>query len=159
MALKLGHKALAKTHHFIVGFSFGIKVGTAFTAAHGQTGQGVFEALLKSQEFDNRGVDGRVKTQAAFVRADCRIKLYAEAAINLNFAAVIHPWNTELYKALRLHDSVDHTFFDQVGALFYDRLKGFQNFLNCLDKLGLIAIAFLNGFHHAGKICIFKCHE
>ena len=45
---KLGHKALAETHNFAVGFALGVKVRAALAAAYGQTGKAVFENLLKA---------------------------------------------------------------------------------------------------------------
>ena len=32
--IKLGHKALAETHDFVITFTFGVKVGAAFAAAY-----------------------------------------------------------------------------------------------------------------------------
>ena len=63
MAEQFTHEGLAESHDFAVGFAFGIEIGTALAAAHGQGGQGVFENLFKTQEFDDAQVDGRMKTQ------------------------------------------------------------------------------------------------
>ena len=62
MFAKFCHKALAERHHLSVGFSLRIKIGTAFAAADGETRQGVFENLLKAQEFDDTQVYGRMET-------------------------------------------------------------------------------------------------
>ena len=46
-------KRLAKTHDFPLRFSFRIKVRAAFSAAHRQAGQTVFERLFEGQEFQD----------------------------------------------------------------------------------------------------------
>jgi len=48
MPVKFRHKTLTETHNLIVGFIFGIKIRSAFTAAHRQTGERIFENLFKS---------------------------------------------------------------------------------------------------------------
>src|SRR5699024_9318747 len=50
---QLCHEALTECHDLSVGFSFWIKVRSAFSSADWKTCQGVFENLLKSKEFNN----------------------------------------------------------------------------------------------------------
>ena len=63
------HKALAETHVFVVGLAFGVEVGTAFTAADQQAGQGAFEDLLEAEELDDAEIYGRMEAETAFVGA------------------------------------------------------------------------------------------
>src|SRR5690606_6887054 len=46
MAVELGHKTLAKFHHFIIRSVLGIKIRSALTATHGKSGKAVFKYLL-----------------------------------------------------------------------------------------------------------------
>ncbi|CSG70606.1 Uncharacterised protein [Shigella sonnei] len=57
MTIKLGHQRLAKTHHFTFAFSFRIEIAAAFTTAHRQGSQGIFEGLFKAEEFENGKVN------------------------------------------------------------------------------------------------------
>ena len=101
MTLQFGHEALAETHHFIVGFSFGIEIASAFSTAHGQCGEAVLQHLLESKEFQDAEVHGRVETQTAFVRTDRAVHLNAVTLVDLDFAFVIHPGNAEQDHAFR----------------------------------------------------------
>ncbi len=62
MSAKFCHKALAERHHLSVGFSLRIEIRAALAAADWQTRQGIFENLLKAQEFDDTQVYGRMET-------------------------------------------------------------------------------------------------
>ncbi len=97
---KLCHKALAKAHNLSVGFTLGVKIGTALAAAYRKTCERVFEYLLKPQEFDNAFVNRRMETKTAFVRTDCAVKLHTEATVDLHLTVIINPRNTELDDAL-----------------------------------------------------------
>ena len=46
-----------------------------------------------------------MKTQSALVRADSAVELNTEAAVYLDLAAVVYPWNSELDDSLRLDDA------------------------------------------------------
>ena len=46
--IHIRHEGLAETHDFGIGFALGVKVGAALSAAHGQAGEGIFEALLEA---------------------------------------------------------------------------------------------------------------
>ena len=67
---KLGHKRLAEPHDFSVAFALWVKVRAALGSADRQTGQGILEHLLKSEEFQNRSVDRGMQPKPAFVRTD-----------------------------------------------------------------------------------------
>ncbi len=119
---QFGHKTLTKAHHFPIGFSFRIKIGAAFTAAHRKSRQGIFERLLKSEELNNTFVYGRMEPQSALIGTDRTVELHTEAAIDLHFAVVIYPRHTEFDDPLRLNHHINNAFFDVYRILFYNRL-------------------------------------
>ena len=51
VAIELAHEGVAEIADFVVAFSLGIEVGTAFAAAHGQSREGVLKYLFKTEEF------------------------------------------------------------------------------------------------------------
>ena len=105
MTIQFGHQRLAETHDFAVALAFRIEIAAAFTAAHRQGGQGVFEGLFKAKEFQNRQVYGGVKTHTALVRADGGVELHAPCAVNLNLVTVINPNDAELDSTLRFNQT------------------------------------------------------
>ena len=137
----------------------GVKVGAALAAAHGQTGQAVLEALLKTQELDDGQVDTGMEPQAALVGTDGRVELHTVAAVDLHLAVVIHPGHAEHDHALGLH----HTL-DQAGLLVFgmggdDGLQAFEDFLGCLQKLLLLGVALDQAVVDALKVFIGNGHE
>ena len=107
MAIELSHKALAETHNFSVGFALRIKVAAALAAAHRESGQTVFQDLLKPEEFDDGKVDGRMQSQAALVRTDGVVELDAVAGVHADLAAVVHPRNAEDDLTVGLGDALE----------------------------------------------------
>src|SRR6188474_1888163 len=95
MTAQFSHKTLAKTHHFIVRFSFRIKVRTPFSASHRQSRQTVFKYLFKRKKFQNAKRDGWMKAKTTFIRSDRAIHLDAITAVYMNFSLIIHPGNTK----------------------------------------------------------------
>ena len=108
VAIEFGHEGLAEAHHFVVALALRIKIRSTFATAHRQRRQAVLEHLLEGQELQHAQRDGRVEPQAPFVRADGTAHLNPKAAIDLDFAPVIDPGNSEQDHALRL----DHPFQD-----------------------------------------------
>ena len=156
MPVKLCHKALAEAHHFGVGLALRVKVGTAFAAAHGQGGQGVFKNLFEPKELQDGQIDGRMEAQAAFVRADGRVELDTETAVYLYLAAVIHPGDAELNHALRLHKTLEQACLFPLGMLVNHKLERFKNFSYCLKKFRFVAVS---GFYcGVNSLKIFILH-
>src|SRR5699024_4419108 len=91
MTIKLRHQCLTKTHHFAFTFTFRIEVTSAFTAAHRQSGQGVFEGLLEAKEFKNGKIYRWVETHTAFIRTNSGVELNAPCTVNLYLTAIINP--------------------------------------------------------------------
>ena len=149
MAVKLGHKALAETHDLSVGLAFRVEIGAALAAAHGERGQGVFEDLLKAEEFYNGEIDGGVEAQAAFVGAYSGIVLHSEAAVDAGNALIVHPGDAELYNTLRLDKALDKPGLFPFGVLVDNKLERLENLAHSLQKLRLMCVAALD-------VCIYS---
>jgi len=141
VTLELSHEALAETHDLSIGLAVGVEVGTALTAAHGEGGEAVLKGLLEAQELHNGKVNMGSEAQAALVRTDGRVELYAEAAVYLNFTVTVYPGYTELDNALGLNKTFEQAVLLILGVLFNHGLEGAQNFLDGLDELGLVSVA------------------
>jgi hypothetical protein len=63
-------------------------------------GQGILENLLKAQKFENGQIDRGMKAEPTLVRAEGRVELDAESAVDLDFALVVFPDDAELDDAL-----------------------------------------------------------
>ena len=135
---------MAETHHFGVGFAFGIEVGTAFTAAHRQGGQRIFEDLFESQEFEHAQIYGGVEAQAAFVGADDGVHLDAVAAVYLHLALVVHPGDAEHNHALGLDDALQQAGFGVLRVFVQKRFQAAEYFFNGLVEYGLVRIALFD---------------
>lgn len=161
VALQLSHEGLAETHDLVAALALGIKVGTALAAAHGQTGEGVLEYLLKAQELDDGQVDGGMEPQAALGGADGGGELHPVAAVHLDLAMVVHPGHAEQQAALRLHHTVHNAHLGQLGLLIVHGLEGFHNLAYSLEELGLMGVLLADAFVHVLKVRIGdrKCHN
>ena len=105
MSVKLRHEALTKAHDFSVALSARVKVGTALCTADRQTGETVFEGLLKAEELHFSHVYRRMKAQAALIRTDCSVELNSVSAVDANLALVINPCYAERDCPFRLSHS------------------------------------------------------
>ena len=99
-----------------------------------------------------------METKTALVGADCRVELNSVTTVNLNFAIVINPRNSEINKSFRFNYSVDKTGFFKFGMFGNNRFQRFQHLGNRLMKFRLVWIAFFNGLHYFQKILIFDTH-
>ncbi len=102
VAVELGHERLAEPHDLAVGPPARVEVGAALAAADGHARERVLEDLLEAEELHDAEVDRRVEPQAALVRAERRVELDAEAAVDLHAPGVVHPRDPEDDLALRL---------------------------------------------------------
>jgi hypothetical protein len=107
VAEELGHEALAEAHDLEVALALGIEVRAALAAAHGQRGQAFLKTCSKAEELEDAEVDARVEAQAALVGTDGAVHLDAEAAVDLDFALVVHPGHAEHDDALGLDDPLE----------------------------------------------------
>ena len=145
MSVKLCHKALCKAHYFSITLALGIEITSAFTAADGKTGEGIFEYLLKSKEFKNTKIYAGVETETALVGTYGTVELYTEAAVYLSYTLVINPGNTEDNNSFRLNKSFKKLICLILGMISYNTAKRFQHFCCCLNKFRLSGIFFLYG--------------
>lgn len=155
MTIQLAHEALAETLNFCVGFALGIKVGTAFTAAHRESGKRVLEDLLETEELNDADINRRMETKTTFVRADSGVELYTETTVNLYIAVVIIPRYAEDDLSLRLYDSLEYAGLYEVRTRLSYWIKGRENFGNSLYEFRLISVSLLNSFQYVVEMLIF----
>ena len=158
MAAQLGHEALAETHDLAVALALRVEVAAALAAAHGQTGQTVFEDLLKAEELDDGGADGGMQAQAALVGAYRGVELHAEAAVDLDLAAVVHPGDAELHEAFRLDYAVEDSGVDQILTSVGDGGEGFEHFADGLEELFFSGVTLRDALVKLCEICVFDFH-
>ena len=142
--IQLIHKALAESHHFPVGLTLGVKVGTALTAAHRQTGQGVLEHLLEAQELEDTQVHRGMETDAALVGTDGTVVLHTVTVVDLHLTLVIHPGYAEHNHTLRGSQPLQQSFTAILFFIhFHHRAQRFQNLFHCLMELRLAGVLLL----------------
>jgi len=119
------------------------RYGAAFAAAHRQGGQRVLEGLLKTEELQDRQVHRRVEAHAALVGTDSRVELYAEGAVDLHLAAIVHPADAELNDALGLHQALQQRLFAIVRVAFDKRPQRGEYFAHRLQIFRLVGVMAL----------------
>ncbi len=144
VAVQFDHQSLAETHDFGVGLAFGVEVGAALAAAHGQRRQRVLEGLLEGQKFQDGEVHRGVKPHAALVGADGRAVLNAEAAIDLDLAGVVHPADAELQGAFRLDEAFEQRLAGVARVLLDEGPQAVHDFFHSLHEFGLMRVPGLN---------------
>ena len=117
MAPQLQHEGLAEAHDLSVGFAARTEVRTTFGTAHGQRGKCIFESLLESEEFQYREVYRCVESNAAFVRADGIVELYAVAQVYLYVAVIVYPGYFEGNDSVGFDKPLDQFGFFELGVL------------------------------------------
>lgn len=80
------------------------------------SGQSILKDLLESQKLQDAQVYGWVKAQATLVGPESTVELHAVAAVDLDLALVVLPYDTELDHALG--DSSNGKSFLVLGVLF-----------------------------------------
>ena len=153
--VKLCHKALAKSHYFVVALTLGVKIRTALAAAYGKTGKRVFENLLKAEEFNYAHIDRRVEAKAALVRTYRAVKLNTVAAVYVNRAVVVNPRNSEYGCLFRCHKPLKKSRFLILWISLNGRLYGFKNLGDSLAKFGLIVVPCRCAVKHFVNIAHF----
>ena len=122
VAVQLRHEGLAETHDLSIGLALRVKVGATLAATDGQTGQGVLEDLLETEELDDAQVDARVESQAALVGAECGIELDTEATVHPDVTIVRNPRDAEDDLTLRLAETLDEAVVVVVRILLQNDL-------------------------------------
>ena len=139
--IQLGHKALAEMHNLAVGFTLRVEIGAAFAAANRQTGQRIFESLLKAQKFQNALVNRGMKTQTTLIRPNGAVKLNTIATVYAHDTVVIQPRYTESNAALGFNHALQQSHITVILFMHGNsRLNRIQNLLNCLAKLRLVCV-------------------
>ena len=147
MTVKLCHKALAECHNLPVRFSLRIKIRSAFAASDRKSGQGIFENLLKSEEFNNSDIYRRMEPKAALVRSDGAVKLNTVSCVYLNLSIIIYPRNTKTDLTFRLTETLEKCVLSvKLFVSFRYRTDSLQEFFHCLMKFGLRRIFCDNFF-------------
>ena len=142
MPIEFGHEALAKSHHFAVGFAFGIEVGAAFGSADGKPRKTVFKDLFKPQKFDDGQIDGGMEAKPALIRTDGAVELYAVALIDMYPSLVVDPRNAENDGALRFDKTFEESCFFVFGMTGKYGFESKQDFRRRLMKFRFAWIAF-----------------
>ena len=137
---------------------WGVKVGAALAAAHGQAGQAVLEHLLKAQELDDGQIDAGMQAQAALVGADGAVELHAVAAVDLHLAVVVDPRHAEQHGALGLDDALDDAVLFQLRPRLNDGLQALEYLFDRLQKFLLLGVALGKALVHARQIRVFDRH-
>ena len=154
MAVKLSHKGLAEAHDLGVGLPARVKVRAALAAADRHPGQGVLEDLFEAEELNNSQVNTGVEAQAALVRAQGRVELDTETAVDADMALVIDPRHTEDDLALGLADALENRGLTELRVLAQYRFEGFEDFNHRLVEFCFAWIAAEDFVAHACECCV-----
>ena len=160
MAVEFAHEGVAEAHHFAVALAFGVKIGTAFTAAHRQGGQRILEDLLEAEEFDDPQIHRGVEAQPAFVGSDRVVELHAEPAVDLHIAVVIFPGHTEHHYPVGFDNPFVNLGLDELRMLGNGRFEGGQHLFDGLMELRLcwvLLFGFCDNFLYDGHFDSLFC--
>ena len=143
VVVEFRHEGLAKPHDLPLRTSFGVEVGASFGSSQRETGQGVFEYLLKPKELDHTRIHTRVETQSPLEGAEGRVELDPVSLVDPHLASVGHPGHAKHDLSFRL----DQTLHDAVARIalvaLQNRFDRFQNLFRGLIKFFLPRAAFL----------------
>ena len=115
MPLEFSHETLAETHDFGVGTSSRTEIRTTLSPTHGESGEAVFECLFESEEFHDGKVDAFVEADTSLVGTDGAVHLDAVATVDVDFAAVVRPGDTEHDDSFGLYDPFHDFEIHQMG--------------------------------------------
>ena len=95
-----------------------------------------------------------MKTQTAFVWANCAVEFNAVTAIHLNISVIVEPRNTEDDRALWLYNAVKdfRCLIFRIGL--NERNYRLGNFLNSLQEFRFVAIFSANAVHESFDFCV-----
>ena len=141
MPVQLRHERLAEAHDLGVGAAAGIEVGAALAAADRQAGQRVLEGLLEAEKLDDAEIDRWVEAHPALVGAQRRVELHPEAAVDVDFAAVVHPRHPEDDLPLRLAEALDQGVRGVLRPLGDDPAEALEDLAHGLMEFQLAGVA------------------
>src|SRR5205807_5571207 len=151
---QFAHERLTKPRHFGVAFAVRIEIRAAFSAAHRQRGQRIFKNLFEREKFQDAEIDGGMKSQSAFVRADRAVHLDSEPALHVDLAFVVLPRDPEHDHAFRLDNSLENFRFAIARVSIQNQRERLDYFLDRLVKLGFARVLGLL-FGHQIRNVIF----
>jgi hypothetical protein len=79
-----------------------------------------------------------MESESTFVGADGIIELNPETPVDLHFASIVYPGDSEYNRPVRLDDSLVYFGFHEFRVLLHRGLKSFHYFLYRLMKFRLI---------------------
>ena len=135
VAEEFAHEGLAEAHYLAITLASGREVAAALATAHGQGCEGILEGLLKSQELENAEVHAGMETKSTLIGANSAVILDTIAQIDLHFALVVHPGNTECDDALGLDKAFEQRGALPFGVLVIDIFNTDKHFAYCLEIL------------------------
>ena len=142
--IQLRHEALAKPHDLGIALALGIEVAAALGAAHGESGEGVLQHLLKAQELHHAFVHRGVEAQAALVGAQDAVELHAPAPVHMGHALIVGPGDAEFHHPVRVHHPFQNGVLLILGMLVDHRLQGGEHLFHGLNEFRHRRAAFLD---------------
>lgn len=85
---ELSHERDTEAADLVVGLALGVEVGTTLTTTHVETGEGILEDLLETEELEDGQVHGGVETETTLVRAESGVELDTETTVDLNLGQI-----------------------------------------------------------------------
>ena len=144
---ELKHEGLAETHDLSVGLALRVEVGTTLSATHRQGCEGVFEYLLKSEEFEYGRVHRRVEAETALIWTDGIVELDPVAGIGLNLTVVVNPGDAECEDSVRLHEPLNNLGVFKLRMLVVNILNRLKHFTYGLEIFLLRSVLGLKFGH------------
>ena len=146
----------AEAHDLGVGLAAGVEVRSALGSAHGQGGERILESLFESEELHDAEVHAGMEADTALIRADRAVTLDAEAAVDVDFSAVVHPGDTEHEHALGFHDAFQNLLIHQMGIGGYVGSHAFHHLAYGLMELFFTGVLGYDIGHDALDIILGK---
>ena len=95
-----------------------------------------------------------MQPQAALIRPDRAVELYAVTAVDLRFSLIIHPGNAEQDGAFWLYEAFQQACLLVFRVLFKHGREAGEDFGCGLEKLGFVWVACLQPIQHADGIVV-----
>ena len=104
--------------------------------------------MFEREKLDDARIDGRVKPQSAFVRAERTIHLHAKPAVHLDLSFVVDPWNAKLNHSLWFDQTLENSGVPNFLAAVDDWPDRLQHLGDCLKKFRLVRVTFSDDFEN-----------
>src|SRR6266571_3394721 len=100
-----------------------------------------------------------MKSQPAFVRADCTVHLDSKSAVHVDVALIVLPRNAKHDHAFRLDDPLENLGLPIFGVTIENERQRLDNFLNGLMKLRLAWVLRPNLGHQIRNVTFHRWRE